>query len=184
MTDATDRIYERLLVLRCQTRDHAAFTELVARYDRRLRYFVNKMRRADAQLDDLLQGIWFDVFRSIARLHDAEAFPAWLYRIARNRTCRELRRNTPFMTSIEDHDPASDAHETFDPEDAAIVHHALDQIAPEHREVLILRFVQEMPYDEIATVIGCQMGTVRSRLHYAKRALRELLERNRHHVSQ
>jgi RNA polymerase sigma-70 factor (ECF subfamily) len=54
---------------------------------------------------------------------------------------------------------------------------ALDDLALEHREVLVLRFLEDMTYEDIAAVTGCQVGTVKSRLHYAKRALRRVLER-------
>ena len=66
----------------------------------------------------------------------------------------------------------------FSPEDAARIHAALDRLAAEHREVLVLRFLEEMTYDQIARVVGCQLGTVRSRLHYAKQALRRAIEKD------
>jgi RNA polymerase sigma-70 factor (ECF subfamily) len=65
----------------------------------------------------------------------------------------------------------------FSAEDAARVHRALDELEPEHREALVLRFLEEMSYEDMARVTGCPLGTVRSRLHYAKRALRRALER-------
>jgi RNA polymerase sigma-70 factor (ECF subfamily) len=65
----------------------------------------------------------------------------------------------------------------FAAEDVERVHVALDELAPEPREMLVLRYVEDMTYEEIARVVGCQIGTVRSRLHYAKRALRRVLER-------
>src|SRR2546422_298407 len=71
--------------------------------------------------------------------------------------------------------------EAFSPEDAIAIHAALDRMTPEHREALILRFVEEMSYEQIAAVTGVSVGTVRSRLHYAKRALRHLLERTDDH---
>jgi RNA polymerase sigma-70 factor, ECF subfamily len=62
-------------------------------------------------------------------------------------------------------------------DDAESVHAALDELAPEHRDVLVLRFLEDMTYEDIARVTGCPIGTVRSRIHYAKRALRCALER-------
>ena len=58
---------------------------------------------------------------------------------------------------------------------------ALDHLAPEHREVLLLRFIESMSYEQIARVVGCAVGTVRSRLHYAKKAMRDEIERMQHH---
>ena len=58
------------------------------------------------------------------------------------------------------------------------MHRCLEALRPEHREVLLLRFLEEMSYESIAEVVGCSVGTVRSRLHYAKAALRREMERD------
>jgi RNA polymerase sigma-70 factor (ECF subfamily) len=177
MTDAADRLYERVLVLRCQARDDAAFEEIVARYTPRLRYYLRKMLGGAEAAEDALQEVWLDAFRGITRLIEPAAFSAWVYRLARDRAFRELRRRRSHLP-LEDFDlidEASDAGE-FSPEDAGRIHGALDTLPPEHREVLVLRFIEGLTYDEIAGVVGCHIGTVRSRLHYAKRALRRLIE--------
>ncbi|HEV3260057.1 MAG TPA: sigma-70 family RNA polymerase sigma factor [Gemmataceae bacterium] len=178
MTEIADRVYRSLLVLRCQAGDRAAFEELVASYQQRLRYFLRKMLRDTQSADDLLQDVWIAVFRGVGRLADPAAFPAWLYQVARRQVCRALRKRRQPHYPLEEIDLAEDdREEDFSAEDAERVHAALEQIAPEHREVLLLRFMEEMPYEDIARVIGCQVGTVRSRLHYAKHALRRVIER-------
>src|SRR5579862_8854262 len=94
MNDAAsgvERLYERVLVVRCQTGETAALAELIARYGPRLRFYLRKMT-ADSVADDLLQEVWIDVFAKIARLNDPGSFAAWVYRIARDRAYRELRR--------------------------------------------------------------------------------------------
>src|SRR5262249_39423252 len=155
------------------------FAELVERYGPRLRYFVRKLLAGPAaDVEDVLQEVWLDVFRGVARLAAPAAFRTWLYRVARDRTLRTLRRRRPPPKPPPDEAPgADDENDEFTAEDAARVHAALDGLAPEHREVLVLRFLEAMDYEEIARVVGCQLGTVRSRLHYAKRALRRRLER-------
>ncbi len=166
-------------MLRCQAGDEAAFAELVARYQPRLRYYLRKMLRDVQGAEDALQDVWLDVFRAVARLADGGAFRAWLYRIARDRALRELRKRRPPPRPLQEVD-AIDGRADEDPftaEDVERVHAGLDELAAEHREVLVLRFVEGMTYEEIARVVGCQVGTVRSRLHYAKRALRGVLER-------
>jgi RNA polymerase sigma-70 factor (ECF subfamily) len=81
------------------------------------------------------------------------------------------------VASIELGEIADDeAEATFDPADAARIHQELHRLGPKHREVLLLRVMEDLTYEQIAEVIGCTTGTVRSRLHYAKRALRERLE--------
>ena len=199
-----DRLYQRVLVLRCQTGDEAAFTEIVARYSPRLRVYLRQMlgsggsgggggrggrggggagRDAHAA-DDALQDVWLDVLRSIGRLDDAGAFATWLYRIARDRAYRILRRRgIVTMTAMDDAAEVPAAEATADDvalngEAAALVHASLDRLPHDQREVLLLRFVEEMSYEQIAAAVGCGIGTVRSRLHYAKRALRREIERN------
>jgi RNA polymerase sigma-70 factor (ECF subfamily) len=178
MADVTDSLYRSVLVLRCQAGDHAAFEELVAQFQPRLRYFLLKMVRDSNRVDDLLQDVWLDVFRQVPRLADRDAFPAWLFQIARHRAFRELRRRGQVPCSLDGvgEPAAEELDEEFTAEDAERVHAALDQLAPEHREVLLLRFLEEMSYEEMARVTGCQLGTVGSRLHYAKRALRRVIE--------
>jgi RNA polymerase sigma-70 factor (ECF subfamily) len=176
MTDAADRLYERVLVLRCQARDEAAFEEIVARYTPRLRYYLRRMLDVPAA-DDALQEVWLDAFRGLPGLIEPGAFPAWIYRLARDRAFRELRRRRAYLP-LEETDVIDEARgaDDFSTEDAARIHHALDALLPEHREVLVLRFIESMTYEQIAGIVGCQLGTVRSRLHYAKRAMRRVIE--------
>ena len=90
-----------------------------------------------------------------------------------------LRPPRPPVRSLEGMDPsAADCAQTdFESEDAQMVHAALNQLPTEQREVLLLRFIEDMSYEEIARVTACPVGTVRSRIHYAKHALRRVLER-------
>jgi RNA polymerase sigma-70 factor (ECF subfamily) len=176
MTDLTERVYRSVLVVRCQAGDRAAFLELVELYQPRLRYFLASMAGDEHAADDLLQEVWFDVYRGVARLADPGAFPAWLYQIARHRVQRELRKKRQPPSSLEGIDLAEEEDDDFSAEDAERVHAALGKLALEHREVLLLRFFEGMSYEDIAAVTGCQLGTVRSRIHYAKRALRRVME--------
>jgi RNA polymerase sigma-70 factor, ECF subfamily len=178
MTDIAERVYRSVLVVRCQAGDRAAFEELVGLYQARLRYFLARMVGDDHSTDDLLQDVWFDVYRGVVRLADPGAFPTWLYQIARRRALAARRKRRPPPSSLEAIEPveAKEEDDDFTAEDAERVHAALGQLGPDHREVLLLRFVEGMSYEDIAGVTGCQLGTVRSRIHYAKRALRRVME--------
>jgi RNA polymerase sigma-70 factor (ECF subfamily) len=174
---------EPLLVLRCQLGDEPAFTELIRRYGPRIHYYLKKMLGNPDRTDDALQELWIDVFRSLPKLREPAAFRGWLYRLARDRAFRTIRSAKPppqDLADIEIADESDNDDETFSPEDAAMIHQTLDKLVPEHREVLLLRFVESMSYTQIASVVGCELGTVRSRIFYAKRALKEKLERNPH----
>jgi RNA polymerase sigma-70 factor, ECF subfamily len=172
------RLYERLLVIRCQARDHEAFAELVAIFQPRLRAFLYKMLGVPGAVEDLAQDVWMDVFHDLGRLNDPGAFTPWFYRIARNRVYRAMRRRPIATESLpEDLADQSDDRPDFSAEEASQVKAAMDKISPEHREVLLLRFMEDMSYDDIAQVAGCQVGTVRSRIHNAKRVLREIIQK-------
>lgn len=180
MTEETDRLYERFLVLRSQTGDESAFEELVGRYHRRLGYYLRKILPQTVNPDDILQDVWFDVFRGIGKLSDSGAFTAWLYQVARNRAYRELRKRPP-PESISEMDMIENVRETsdFSLDDAEQIHWGLEQLSTEHREVLVLRFLEEMTYEEIASITGCQIGTVKSRLHYARNELSRIINRTK-----
>src|SRR3954447_24121161 len=92
MTDQAEQIYERLLVVRAQAGDEAAFVELVERFSPRLRYFLRKMLSSVDGAEDALQDVWLDVFRHLSRLTDPQALVAWLYRIARDKAFGLLRK--------------------------------------------------------------------------------------------
>jgi RNA polymerase sigma-70 factor (ECF subfamily) len=180
MTDQLDRLYERLLVLRCQTGDEAAFAEIVQRYQPRLRKYLRSML-GDAHLaEDALQEVWLDVFRGVGKLRDTAAFAGWIYRVARDRAYRVLRRKHVVIEPIEAADVPDAGEVELDADEREKVKTSMDRLPHEQREVLLLRFVEQMSYDDIAQAVGCELGTVRSRLHYAKRALRALIERNGH----
>jgi RNA polymerase sigma-70 factor, ECF subfamily len=180
MTDHADRLYEQVLVLRCQAGDDTAFAEIVGHYTPRMRYYLRKLIGDTLEGDDLLQDVWFDVFRSLPRLTDPGAFRAWLYRLARDRAFRRLRRHRPTLNHAPD-DLADrpDREDEFTADDVAWVHAALDRLPPEHREVLVLRFLEGMAYEDVAAIVGCPLGTIKSRIHHAKRGLRRAIEESR-----
>ena len=178
MGDEAERLFERLLVLRCQTGDEDAYRELVQRFGPKLRYFLLKLTARADRVDDLVQETWIDVLRQLPRLKDAAAFTAWLYRIAHGKAMLDGRRSGRELIGSGDVESAVEIEDgpEFSPEDAARIHSALDQLEPAHREVLVLRFLEELSYEEIGQVVDCPVGTVRSRIHYAKGALKRLLQ--------
>src|SRR5262245_6986510 len=178
MSDSAEAIADRLLVLRSQAGDEQAFGELVHRYSPRLRYFLRRLLEDAHAAEDVLQDTMFDAYRGLPRLAATAAFAAWLYRIARDRAYRVLRQQRRAPQPIEDVEVASamEVNGEFTADDAKQVHCALIALGPIHREVLLLRFMEQMTYDEIGRATGCSLGTVRSRIHYANLALRRAIE--------
>jgi len=175
--EASEGLVEQMLVLRCQTGDRDAFEQLFGRYQPRLRYFVQGLCGDQAGAEDVLQDVWVVVIRKISKLRRVESFPAWIYRIARNKVYEKSRRQQQTVPLDEEQLPAdmADDNHMFSAEQAAEIHKALGRIQAKHREVLILHFLEAMPYKEIAEVVGCRIGTVRSRIYHAKNALRQEL---------
>jgi len=171
-------LIEQLLLLRCQMGDKDAFAEIIERYERPLRYFINRLLDNSELTEDIFQDTWLTVIRRIHGLREIDAFPAWLYRIARNKVYQQLRKKRNFSRldeniAVEDYAEDDD----FPPEDAAKVHRCLKELPLEYREVLMLRFLEQMSYQQISQVLNCKLGTVRSRIHYAKIALKKELEK-------
>jgi RNA polymerase sigma-70 factor (ECF subfamily) len=124
------------------------------------------------------------VFRSLRSLRDPRALPAFLYRTARNTAISRLRRPEFFQMDQEAEriceerqtDPIADF------QNAEQVHHALEQLPLLQREALTLFFLKELSLEEMAVLLGIPTGTVKSRLHYAKQAIRKILSQGDHHA--
>jgi len=166
------------IVHRCQDGERTAFEELFEMYQPRLKYYVRRLDSGGANIDDTLQDIWLTVFKKIHKLKDAQIFSVWLYRIARNKVYDGFRRKDRFVRLPEEDElPVSGSVEpVFDANDAEKLQIALNKLKPYHREVLTLSFIEQMPYQLIADVVGCSIGTVRSRIFYAKQSLRKEME--------
>jgi RNA polymerase sigma-70 factor (ECF subfamily) len=177
MTEAADRLYEQVLVVRCLAGDEAAFVEIVERYHERLRHYVRRLPVDSSKVDDVLQEVWLTVFRGLPRLRQPGALAAWLFRIARNAALAEHRRDRA-LAGLEPEPAAAAAADNepdFTPQDVAWMRACLEGLSPLHREVLVLRFFEGLSYEDIADVVGSPLGTVRSRIHNAKRALRQAM---------
>ena len=167
------------LVLGCQRGRPEAFEELIREMERPLLYYVTKLLRDDERALDVLQEIWLRACRSIHRLEEPRRLRPWLYRIAHGLVVDRIRHDVSQAQADQSRAvmPDAAALESFAAEDAAAIHGALDALDAKHREVLILHFLEDMPLADIAAVIGSPVGTVKSRVFYAKQALREVLIR-------
>ncbi len=175
--DPIEQLIQRMLVVRCQMGERPALEDLFLRHNRALGYYLQRMLNRD-DVADLQQEVWLVVMRRIGRLRSPEAFVVWLYQIARRKALTHLaeRRTVSLDEEAATTQIADDSQPMFSPSDAAEIHEQLVHLSQKHREVLLLRFMENLSYDEMAQIIGCTAGTVRSRLHYAKAALRTRLE--------
>ena len=130
----------------------------------------------EADAYDVLQEVWLQVVRQIRRLRQPAAFRAWVYRIAHNAVLAHLRHQAIQFRSEQvyaEEQPLSEAPDDFRAEE---LHRLLTQLSPPQREAVTLYFIEAMSYEEIAAATDSPVGTVKSRLHYAKRLLRQWLE--------
>jgi RNA polymerase sigma-70 factor (ECF subfamily) len=174
-----DRLEEKLLVVRAQQGQEGAFQSLLERHERPILYYLLRMMTNRDDALEASQEVWFAVFKGVRQLRSPRAFRTWLYRLAHCKVVDRLRRSSREPDALV---PLTE--EVADPEwnaadhgSAEEVHRALRQISPAHAEVLTLRFLEDLTMEEIAAVLECSPGTVKSRLFHAKAALRRILEK-------
>ena len=175
----TNRIQDEWLALRCQSGEPGAFEDLVAVMERPLLYYATKLTGNGEAALDVLQDVWIKVLRGIRGLKSPGSVRPWLYRITHGIAVDRIRRSASRERAEEVHLTTFEesAEPTFAEEDAAALHDALNELGWKHREVLVLHFLEDFSLSEIAEVVGCSEGTVKSRIHYAKRAVKEILLR-------
>ena len=187
---------EAQFVARLVARDESAFNELVITYQRRVFALVFRMLGRRDEAEDLAQEVFVQVFKAIDQFRGDSKLSTWIYRIAvnlcKNRTKYLSRRHANDQDDVDamaDRLPFSAAKGVSvggisRPDELVegmqlevVVKRAIAQIEPEFREVLILRDVEDMSYEEIAEVTGLADGTVKSRIHRARAQLRTLVEK-------
>lgn len=174
-----DKLRERFIVRQFQFGNTDAFLSLVRRYERRLLFFLKRFEHDPDKALDLLQEVWLTAWKTRTSIRSCAAFRTWIYRIAHGKVVSsirsEMRRRRTEQQRIDlpevDVEYCGSAFET-----AELVHFGLSRISAEHREVLTLRFLEEMTLVEIAEVVDCPLGTVKSRLHYASEEMMTVIE--------
>ncbi len=165
-----------------------AFGKLVQRYQNRLYRSLLCLLGSREDSRDVTQQAFVRAFRKLSQFREDAAFYSWLYRIAMNEAASFRRRQRP-VHSLDDrpedvrpYDPGDDRRDGMPSEMAelterrAAVWRAIDELPDEFRAVLVLKEIDGLKYEEIADVLDCPLGTVRSRLHRARALLREKLK--------
>jgi RNA polymerase sigma-70 factor, ECF subfamily len=177
--DNEDRARYEWLALRCQAGDPGAFEDLVAVMERPLLYYATSLTGNPKDGLDVLQDVWIRVLRRIGELREPAALRAWLYRMTHGIAIDRIRRShTRERVEQEQYAEFNEAEEpSFGEEDAEAIHAALSEIGLKHREVLVLHFLEDLSMADIAQIVDCSEGTVRSRIFYGKKAMKEILKR-------
>jgi RNA polymerase sigma-70 factor (ECF subfamily) len=179
MDGETDRAFDEYLVLLAKAGSRAAFDRLARRWTPRLkRYVLRKVGVAEVARD-IVQETWIGVIHGLARLQNGTSFPAWIYRIAHRKCVDSIRgaqrhRRLTAAAGIEADVSASclDGAAAFDSADLTS---ALRRLSSEHRDVVALFYAEDLGVQEIAAVLSVPVGTVKSRLHHARQALKTQL---------
>lgn len=185
-----EREVDQALVRRAQAGDKHAFELLVAKYQRKLARLVSRFVRDPAEVEDVVQEAFIKAYRALPSFRGDSAFYTWLYRIGINTAKNYLvsqGRRAPTSTSFdaaesEGFDEAERLRDVETPEAMLLskeigetVNKAVEALPDDLRTAITLREIDGLSYDEIAEVMNCPIGTVRSRIFRAREAIAEKL---------
>ncbi|HEY9635982.1 MAG TPA: sigma-70 family RNA polymerase sigma factor [Coleofasciculaceae cyanobacterium] len=177
---------DRELVLQCQQGNKQSFRQLYQRYQQRVRSTLYQLCGAEA-LDDLVQEVFLRAWKGLPQLRQASQFSTWLYRICWNIASdrrRQFAQQRSFISklkaglealSIQD-SKFSEAPDLMELHYQDIVQRGLQQLSFEHRAVLVLHDLEDLPQKEVAQILGIAVGTVKSRLFHARMSLRQYIQ--------
>ncbi|WP_410497971.1 RNA polymerase sigma factor RpoE [Chitinibacter sp. S2-10] len=186
MTQVSDRDLDQELVRRAQAGDQRAFELLVIKYQRRIARLLSRLVRDPAELEDVSQEAFIKAYRALPSFRGESAFYTWLYRIAINTAknyLSSLGRRPLLTVDYEDEDgerldSTSQVPDFHTPETelsnrqiVSTVNEAVDALPADLREAITLREMDGLSYEEIALVMDCPIGTVRSRIFRAREAI-------------
>jgi len=185
----TSVITEQELISLCQQGDRACFRLLYQRYQQRVRSTLYQLC-GSASLDDLVQEVFLKAWKGLPKLRTAKYFSTWLYRITWNIATdqrRKLARGQE-KTSLNEtlwEKEQLDAHKSANSQDAPdlmqlhyqdIVQRGLSNLSFDHRAVLVLHDLEDLPQKQVAEILNVPVGTVKSRLFHARNSLKKYLE--------
>jgi RNA polymerase sigma-70 factor, ECF subfamily len=172
----------KLPVREARAGEPAAWETLLARYRLPLYAYVYQLVHQEQTSLDIVQETFINAARHLHTLQHDDKFGSWLFNIAHQKCIQHWRKQRPAEISI---DPLEEDFPELEPgpqellirkEQEEAFMKLLDQLTVPHRAVLLLHFVEDFSLEEIARITDTQIGTVKSRLHYARKALRKLLE--------
>jgi RNA polymerase sigma-70 factor (ECF subfamily) len=186
----SDREIDRQLVARAQSGDKRAFELLVEKYQRKLARLLSRFIRDPAEVEDVTQEAFIKAYRALPAFRGDSAFYTWLYRIGINTAKNYLMamgRRAPTSTEVEAEEAegfeeGEQLRDINTPESvllsneiAETVNSTIERLPEELRTAIQLREIEGMSYEDIARVMDCPIGTVRSRIFRAREAIAEQL---------
>ncbi len=185
---------EQELIRSAQEGNALAFEQLIAEHQKRIFSIAYRIAGNTEDAADMAQEVLIKIFRNLKNFRGDSKFSTWLYRVATT-TCldeqKKQRRHTTF--SLDETIDTKDGNIATDPVDTGptpeeslerkmmqqAIHQAIGKLKKEHQKVILLREVQGLSYEEIATILHCSEGTVKSRINRAREQLKKILLQNR-----
>lgn len=171
------------IIARARRGDADAFEQLVVAYRDQVFRLALRMCGSEADADEVAQEAFLSAWKALPNFRGESQFSTWLYQLTTHAAIdlmrREKRQIAADITEVSAADPApSPQQQAEQSEQREIVRDAILQLAPEQREVVVLRFMEELSYEEIGAVLKLPSGTVKSRLNRAKAQLKEILSKS------
>jgi len=185
---------EETLIKRCKDGDLQAFEELISKYETKVFNITFRILGDYAEAEDVSQDIMVKVFKSIKGFKEQSSFYTWLYRITVNECMDMVKKrkkavlysiDSPFETEDDEikreiQDKGESVEEKVERNELRkYLAEAMNLLSCEHKTVIVLRDVQGFSYEEIAEIIKCPPGTVKSRINRARSELKDLLMKNK-----
>ncbi len=181
---------EKLLVAKSKKGDIAAFEELISGYEKRAYNIAYRMMANEEDAKDMAQEAFIKIYKSIKNFREESSFSTWLYRIVTNVCLDEIRKRkrnetVPLQISMEndkgiahieigaDKETPEDIYERI--EKRQLILNAINSLNEDYKTVIVLRDIQGFGYEEIASMLSCSLGTVKSRINRARNALKDKL---------
>ena len=157
-----------------------AFRELVRRYERGVFGVIVRVVRDPSRAEELAQDTFVKAFRALHTYDPTRKFPSWLLTIAHHTAIDEVRKHVPETSDLDpqmaDHRQPTPHQSAERAELSAVLRTAIGRLRPEYRELVALKYEQELEYDEIVEITGMPVGTVKSSLHRARKELVDHLQ--------
>ena len=181
---------DRELILLCQQGDRDSFRLLYQRYQQRVRSTLYQLC-GKSSLDDLVQEVFLRAWKGLPKLKTAKYFSTWLYRISwnvatdRRRKLAKVREKTSLNEKYADKDRLNYGKDLSNAQDTPdlmhlhyqdLVQRGLDNLSFDHRAVLVLHDLEDIPQKQVAEILDIPVGTVKSRLYHARNLFKKFLE--------
>jgi len=190
MASPNGTLDEKSLILQSQKGDETAYSELVRRYPRKIFFLCNQLLRDQELAEDITQETFIQAYRHLSHFKMQSRFYTWIYRIAINLCINLMRkkhaqRTGGYLSDLSYMTEAGHAYlekmqKTSESIEVRELHEAIEKglktLSPIHREVLVMFDMEGMSHSEIARRLHTNPGTVRSRLHYARRQMQDFLK--------